>query len=420
MNQKKSKFGLLALIGPGILVAATGVGAGDLATASLTGINLGVAILWAAVVGAFVKFVLNEGLARWQMATGDTLLEGCVRYMGRPFQVLFLIYLVFWSVFVGAALMAACGVTAHALLPVFDSAAMAKVWFGILHSVVGAVLVLVGGFKLFQKIMSVCIGIMFVTVLVTAVLLQPDWGAVLKGLCVPVIPKFSAGGLAWTVALFGGVGGTLTVLCYGYWIRETDRKGTEGIRQCRIDLAVGYSMTALFAVAMVIIGSQVAVEGKGAGLMVSLADKLGEELGGAGRWVFLVGSWGAVFSSLFGVWQCVPYVFSDFVSLWKNETDEEQRIRVSSGSLTYRSYLAFIALFPIPALLFGFQSIQKFYAVFGACFIPFLAVALLFLSGSAKRIGERHRNRLSTNIVLAVTVLLFLVSLYFVVRGKFG
>jgi len=411
---------LLALIGPGILVAATGVGAGDLATASLTGINLGVAILWAAVVGAFVKFVLNEGLARWQMATGNTLLEGCVRHMGRPFQVLFLIYLILWSVFVGAALMAACGVTAHALFPVFDNAATAKVWFGILHSVVGAVLVLVGGFKLFQKIMSMCIGIMFVTVLVTTVLLQPDWGAILKGLCVPVIPKFSAGGLVWTVALFGGVGGTLTVLCYGYWIRETDRKGAEGIRQCRIDLAVGYSMTALFAVAMVIIGSQVAVEGKGAGLMVSLADKLGEELGSVGRWVFLAGAWGAVFSSLFGVWQCVPYVFSDFVSLWKSESDEEQKKRVSSGSLTYRSYLAFIALFPIPALLFGFQSIQKFYAVFGACFIPFLAVALLFLNGSAKRIGECHRNRLPTNILLVVTVLLFLVSLYFVVRGKFG
>ena len=154
--------------------------------------------------------------------------------------------------------------------------------------------------------------------------------------------------------------------------------------------------------------------------MVTLADKLGEELGSAGRWVFLVGAWGAVFSSLFGVWQCVPYIFSDFVSLWKNESDEGRKRRVSSKSRTYRGYLAFIALFPIPALLFGFQSIQKFYAVFGACFIPFLAVALLVLNGSAKRIGSRHQNRWATNILLAVTVLLFLVSLYFVVRGKFG
>ena len=36
---------LLAIIGPGILVAATGVGAGDLATGALAGSKLGVALL---------------------------------------------------------------------------------------------------------------------------------------------------------------------------------------------------------------------------------------------------------------------------------------------------------------------------------------------------------------------------------------
>jgi hypothetical protein len=50
----------------------------------------------------------------------------------------------------------------------------------------------------------------------------------------------------------GGVGGTVTVLCYGYWIREENRQGAEDLRVCRIDLAVGYLMTALFGMAMVI------------------------------------------------------------------------------------------------------------------------------------------------------------------------
>ncbi len=67
---------LLAIIGPGLLVAATGVGAGDLATASFAGSRLGTGILWAVVVGGFLKFVLTEGLARWQLTTGETLIEG--------------------------------------------------------------------------------------------------------------------------------------------------------------------------------------------------------------------------------------------------------------------------------------------------------------------------------------------------------
>ena len=75
-HQHSHKFKLFALIGPGLLVAATGVGAGDLATASFAGSLLGNGILWAAVLGAFLKYVVNEGLARWQLATGNTIIEG--------------------------------------------------------------------------------------------------------------------------------------------------------------------------------------------------------------------------------------------------------------------------------------------------------------------------------------------------------
>ena len=77
---------LLAIVGPGVLVAATGVGAGDLATGAFTGSKLGLAVLWVVLVGAGLKFILNEGLARWQLATGSPLLEGCVRHFGQPIR----------------------------------------------------------------------------------------------------------------------------------------------------------------------------------------------------------------------------------------------------------------------------------------------------------------------------------------------
>src|SRR5690606_25954179 len=85
--------GWLAVIGPGILVAATGVGTGDLVTGALAGTKLGVAVLWAALVGALLKFVLNEGLARWQLATGETVLEGVRRHFSGVAIGLFLAYL---------------------------------------------------------------------------------------------------------------------------------------------------------------------------------------------------------------------------------------------------------------------------------------------------------------------------------------
>ena len=233
----------LAIAGPGLLVAATGIGAGDLATASFAGSLLGAAVLWAAVAGAFLKFVITEGVARWQLATGTTWLEGVVRHFGRGAGWVFLAYLLFWSFFVASALMSACGVTLHALIPLFDDPARGKVVFGVASSLLGAVLVLRGGYGLFSRVMQFCIGAMFLTVMVTAALLWPGTAEVVAGLLWPTIPAVD-GGLAWTVALMGGIGGTVTILGYGYWIREEGRSGTAALRICRIDLGVAYTVTA--------------------------------------------------------------------------------------------------------------------------------------------------------------------------------
>src|SRR5690606_3088279 len=127
----------LALFGPGLLLAATGVGAGDLATAAFAGGHLGVAVLWAVLVGALLKFVLNEGLARWQLATGQTFLEGVAVRFGRICLWMFLPYLLLWSYFVGAALISACGVATQALWPLTDDAIQGKRLWGVLHALAG-------------------------------------------------------------------------------------------------------------------------------------------------------------------------------------------------------------------------------------------------------------------------------------------
>ena len=404
----RTKPSILSLVGPGLLVAATGVGAGDLATASFAGSQLGTAILWAVVVGAFLKFALTEGLARWQLATGETLLEGAVHRLGRGVGWLFLPYLLLWSFFVGSALMGACGVTLHAMIPVFEDASRGKVVFGVLSSVAGLALVLTGGYRLFARVMSVCIVIMFITVLVTAALVWPGTSEVARGLVLPSIPDLRDGGLTWTVALMGGVGGTLTILCYGYWLREEGRAGARALRACRIDLGVAYAMTALFGIAMVIIGSTVEIEGGGSGLLVTLADRLAGPLGAPGKWVFLVGALGAVFSSLLGCWQALPYLFADVWALarQRRSVDVMATAAIDTRSIPYRAYQLAIATVPILGLFFRFKEVQKVYAVVGALFIPMLALILLILNGRRAWVGAL-KNRGLTVAVLLITLIFF-------------
>ena len=402
---------LIAVIGPGLLVAATGVGAGDLATASFAGSLMGASIAWAVVLGAFLKFVVTEGLARWQLATGETLLEGAVHRLSPIIGWLFLPYLLLWSFFVGSALMSACGVTLYAMIPIFEDAADGKVVFGMAASVAGLVLVLNGGYRLFEGVMRVCIGIMFITAIVTASLVWPGLTDVEQSLLVPRMPVFQGQGLAWTVALLGGVGGTLTVLCYGYWIREEGRLGVEDLRTCRIDLGVGYLVTAIFGIAMVVIGSTVTIEGKGATLLVTLSDRLAETLGPVGRWMFLIGAAGAVFSSLLGVWQAVPYLFADWWALMRRRAGTQGIVppaeTIDTSSLPYRGYLVGLAVLPMLGLFWSFQDIQKLYAIIGATFIPLLALALLFLNGRQTWVGEGFKNRPLTVIVLVAALAFF-------------
>jgi hypothetical protein len=152
----------------------------------------------------------------------------------------------------------------------------------------------------------------------------------------------------------------------------------------------------------------VEVEGGGAGLLVELSSRLEGLLGPAGKWAFLAGSFGAVFSSLLGVWQSVPYLFADTWSLLRaRNTPGAARAAVDTRGRPYRVYLLLLAIVPMAGLFFTFREMQKLYAVIGAWFFPALALVLLVMNGRAAWIGERHRNRPLTTLALVAVLAFF-------------
>ncbi len=402
---RRSLRSAILLLAPGAMVAATGVGAGDLSTAGFAGSQLGMAVLWAVVLGAMLKFVINEGLARWQLATGETILDGAVRILGWPVIVVFALYLVPWTVFVSGALLGACVTITRTIFPDIPDDAGMTLLLGIGYSGAAASLVWIGGFAAFERVMGVCIAVMFASVIVCAALLRPDLGEVVSGLTVPRIPDLQGEGLSWTIGLMGGVGGTLTVLCYGYWIQEAGRSGTGWLRGCRIDLGVGYLLTGLFGCGMIVIAEALPVQDKGAALFGALGDRVGEALGGWGRGLFLAGAWAAIFSSVLGVWQAVPYIIADFITAARQRIAGKVRPageKIDTQGVLYRWALVALAVLPLPALMFEFKDVQKYYTVIGAGFIPMLALVLLLLN-TRRHIGAARNGPLTiAGLVAAV------------------
>lgn len=408
----------------GFIVAATGVGAGDLITASLAGSSVGLVILWAAWLGALLKFFLNEGLARWQMATGQTILEGWFFNLPSIFTWIFFLYFLLWSFYVGGALVNACGVAGVGFFS-FGHPGLARIIWGIFHSFLGLIIVWRGGFPFFQRLMTFFTAAMVLTVLFSVLLIAPDWIKVGRGILVPAFPR---AGLGWLLGVMGGVGGTVTIICYNYWVKEKGRQGITGIKECRQDLAVGYGLTAFFGMAMIIIGSKIIVRGRGDEVALQLAAELGKVLGPGGKWLFLVGFWSAVFSSLLGVWQGVPYIFADFLRLRKrtrsqpgekkeehyflNEADFGPKMALSPEDLTrtlsYRLFLIGLTFLPLLSLRFPVPKIQLIYAVLGAFFMPFLALTLLVLNNRRHALPPECRNSWLSNFWLAASLLFFM------------
>jgi Mn2+/Fe2+ NRAMP family transporter len=397
-------------IGPGIVVAATGVGAGDLVATLIAGANFGYTLLWAAVIGCLVKISLAEAAGRWHLATGRTLFDGWAS-LGRWTTWFFAVYVVVWGFVYGAAAMSSSALPLQALFP----GVMDLKWWGVACGVVGLVFVWFNKYAVFEKVMTVLVGVMFVVTVYLAVRVTPHLGDALAGL-LPVLPDEKDSVLN-TLGLIGGVGGTITLAAYGYWVNAKGWTDTGWMKVMRLDNRAAYLTTGVFVVAMLFVGAELlhsahlALASGDKGL-VQLGGILEDEYGTATAKFFLIGFFATSFTSLIGVWHGVSLMFADFTDRLRAGTEATGE-KVASGdrerSWAFRAYLLWLTFPPI-VLLFQGQPFRLVivYGVLGAAFMPFLALTLVWLLNSARTPREWRNGRLS-NGMLAVAGLLFLV-----------
>ncbi|WP_214645491.1 Nramp family divalent metal transporter [Novosphingopyxis iocasae] len=386
-------------LGPGIVVAATGVGAGDLVATLIAGSRFGYALLWAAVVGCIVKIALSEGSARYHLATGSTILAGW-RSLGRWTSWYFGIYVIIWGFIYGATAMSATALPLTALFPGLSLRAWA-----IIAGIFGFVFVWFNNYETFEVVMKALVGTMFVIMVGLAILVAPSLPDLARGMAFS-LPEDS---LFYTLGLIGGVGGTITTAAYGYWTQAKGWRGTPWLPMMRVDNSVAYIVTGIFVIAMLVVGAEllysagIALQDSDQGLL-GLSGVLEERFGRTIAMLFLIGFAATSVSSLLGVWQGMSLFFSDWWYQLKGRNEGGHE-----GSGAYRFYLLWLT-FPPMLLLFADRPflLVIIYGAFGALFMPFLAVTLLILNNS-ERLPAEARNGVLANITLAGSAILFVV-----------
>ncbi|WP_230279467.1 Nramp family divalent metal transporter [Croceicoccus sp. Ery15] len=388
-------------IGPGIVVAATGVGAGDLVATLIAGSRFGYALLWAAIVGCIVKVALSEGSARYHLATGSTILAGW-QSLGRWTGWYFGIYVVIWGFIYGATAMSATALPLAALFPVLPLTGWA-----ILTGLAGFAFVFFNRYDRLEGLIKILVGVMFVVIVSLAALAAPDVPRLLSGLAF-ALPENS---LFYTLGLIGGVGGTVTTAAYGYWAQAKGWNGTGWLPLMRVDNAVAYILTGVFVVAMMIVGAEllyaasIALQSGDRGLL-DLSNVLEDRFGRPIATAFLVGFAATAFSSVLGVWHGMSLFFTDW---YVQFFDRPQGDGPPERSTPFRAYAAWLT-FPPMVLLFAQQPflLAVIYGAFGALFMPFLAITLLLLLNS-RTLPAEARNGWLSNVMLAGSALLFVV-----------
>ncbi|MCI0744459.1 MAG: Nramp family divalent metal transporter, partial [Verrucomicrobia subdivision 3 bacterium] len=181
------------LFGPGAVIASLTIGAGELIFSSRAGAVFGYRLLWFFVVILALKWVLAFATARHMVLTGAHPFQ---RWMELPGPrgwfpaVFFLLALVCFPIWIGFH----AGTLGTLLSSLAGTEGYLRggahlVW-GVIVLVAVLALVSTGGYERLEKIQLGTVSVMLLSVVISLLLLKPDWLELLSGLLVPRWPEY--------------------------------------------------------------------------------------------------------------------------------------------------------------------------------------------------------------------------------------
>jgi Mn2+/Fe2+ NRAMP family transporter len=228
---------VLAFVGPSFVWCAEYIGSGEVILATRTGAILGSAVLWAVIVGIFLKYWIGLSGARYTVCTGEGMVDMFDRIPGPRHWVVWLVLVAQFAaaVIAIAALANAAGIFFASLLG--TQSRIVQIICGWAVSLSAAAIVWSGTFDSLKIVMSIFVLIIVLGTFYVAACVFPPFCDFLRSLVpnVPDVPQWalqkglSANPWKEILPLIGwGAGGFASQVWYTYWVLGAGYGATAG------------------------------------------------------------------------------------------------------------------------------------------------------------------------------------------------
>lgn len=377
---------------PGIIIAAVVFGPSKMTITSKLGTDYGYSMLWIIVVAIFFMTTFTKMASRIGIAKKESLLTIIGDKWGKWAAIfigagIFLVTASFQagnSIGVGISIGEATGTSP-------------KIWV-ILFNILGVLLLFFRDFyKILEKLMLFLILMMLLSFFTTVFLVKPNVNELVVGF-IPSIPDGSVGLIiAFMASCFSIVG----AFYQAYLVQERKKSGKEG-EKLTDKSTIGMIILGLMS-AIVLICAAAVLHPKSIKLTnaMDMAKALEPLFGHYASILFLVGLFGASFSSLIGNASVGGTMLGD--ALGYGSKLQSTRVRLLIAIVMILGSIVAISFGKLPLeLIVLAQSVTIF-------LVPFIGIAMFLVANDKKIMGE-HKNTRFANVfgVIGLLLLTFL------------
>lgn len=381
------------------MVAAAFIGPGTVTTATVAGVDYGVALVWALVFSTIATLVLQEMSARLGVVGGMGLGEALRARTRGPLVRFASATLVIGAILIGNAAYQTGNLLGGAL-GLSELVGGSRRFWGPLLGMVAATLLWTGRYRWVERALVVMVAVMGAVFFATALAVRPDPRALLAGL----VPTGLGDGRALMVVL--GLVGT-TVVPYNLFLHASAARerwgGGEGdLEAARMDTAISVSLGGLISIAVLVTAAALPAGLTRVATAADMARALEPLLGDWAGAFFAVGLLAAGLSSAITAPLAAAYATCGVMG-WNPDLGARPARAVWGLVIAVGILLSATALRPVPAIVFAQAT--------NGLLLPLIAGFLLYLANDRELLGARVNGPRSNAAALAVVLVAVLLGL---------